>query len=489
MKNFEDYIKDKEILKAIDKLGYKQPTPVQEEVFPLVLNNKDVIVKSQTGSGKTAAFAIPMLQSLDWNIRSPQILVLTPTRELAIQVKEDMFHIGRYKRYNVQAIFGKMSFEGQAKQLKQRTHVVVGTPGRVLDHIQQGTLNLSAIKYLVIDEADEMFTMGFEDQMRDILSFLNKNRITALLSATLDEKIQKLCKDEMTDPVYVEVESDMKVTDLIRQEYYVVENDKETLLRKIIMKENSDSCIIFCNTQLEVNQVYEHVFKEYKIAKKIHGGMDQKDRIKVIKEFKLGYFRYLIATDVASRGLDIDQVELVVNYDIPFDAQTYVHRIGRTGRIGNTGKAITFVLKEEKRFLDAIQSIVEAPLEKQVIDERKIVEYQEAFDNKIQTRKELKKEKQLVFKDEILKLHINAGKKTKMRAGDIVGAICSIEDIEVSDIGVISIVDVSTFVEILNNKGEKVYQALQTIPIKGRIRKVNKANLSSYEMDYQKQVK
>ncbi|OCN04871.1 RNA helicase [Erysipelotrichaceae bacterium MTC7] len=488
MNKFTNYGFDQEILTAIDKLGYVQPTKVQEELFPVILSQQDAIVKSQTGSGKTAAFALPILQQLDWNIRTPQVLVLTPTRELALQIKDDMFHLGRYKRMNVQAVFGKMSFEGQRKQLAQRTHVVVGTPGRVLDHLIQHTLDVSEVAYLVIDEADEMFTMGFEEEMQKILERLPKQRQTILLSATLDERIETLCQQQMHQPAFIDVISKRNVFDVIEQQAYEAVGDKDQLLEDVLMKENPDSAIIFCNTQEMVNHVANEVIGYPEATRKLHGGMDQKDRIQVITDFKLGYFRYLVATDVAARGLDIEKVELVINYDVPSDVQTYVHRIGRTGRKDQQGKAITLVTPNEMGMLHKLESELAITLSMQpTITEGMRKTYEQAFVSKRSQNRTLVKEKSLAFKEDIMKLHINAGKKTKMRPGDVVGAITSIEGILATDIGVISIVDVSTFVEILNGKGQLVFDALQDLPIKGRIRRINKANVSQYEIDYYNQ--
>lgn len=488
MKTFDDYRLDRDIKKAIDKLGFETPTQVQQDLFPLLLENKDTIVKSQTGSGKTAAFAIPILQMIAWDQLKPQVLVLTPTRELALQVKEDMFHIGRFKRVKVVSVFGKSSFEGQAKQLKQRTHVVVGTPGRIMDHMQNGTLDVSQVRFLVIDEADEMFSMGFEEQMRLILKGLTTAHTTTLLSATITSDIERLCKRYMKNPQFIDVKNQYDVSDIIQQTYCECE-DKAKALYNVMVLENPDSCIIFCNTQVQVDEVYEQFFKENRIGKKLHGGMEQKDRIHVINDFKHGYFRYLVATDVVARGLDIEKVELIINYDVPDNVDTYIHRIGRTGRIHQAGMAITLVDKASNYAFSKLEQQYEKPIMEQTLDDDLVKQKEAVFLETNKKQKPIRQTTDAVFKDEIMKLHINAGKKTKMRALDIVGALCSIPDVTQEDIGVISIVDVSTFVEILNNKGELVYQALQEKPIKGRIRKVHKANLSVYEQDYQNQQK
>ncbi|ABR49874.1 DEAD/DEAH box helicase domain protein [Alkaliphilus metalliredigens QYMF] len=475
--NFSDYQLSDELLKSISMLNFESPTKVQQQVIPAILEHKDIIVKSQTGSGKTAAFAIPICQLVDWDENKPQALVLVPTRELAIQVKEDMFNIGRFKRLKVAAVYGKAPFYHQEKELKQKTHVVVGTPGRIIDHMEKGTFDTSQIKYLVIDEADEMFNMGFVDQIETIIKDLSKKRVTMLLSATMPSAIETLSNRYMKDPIHAEIEEESSAVDRISQERYTVEyRDKMKLLSDITIVENPDSCIIFCNTKQRVDEVNDELIRLNYTCEKIHGGMEQRDRVRVMNEFKQGYFRYLVATDVAARGIDIDNISLVINYDIPQDKESYVHRIGRTGRISREGRAITFVTQYEDKFLKDIHRYIgkEIPLMQRPEIET-VNDSKEEFVEKINTKPEVKETKGAPLSKEILKLHINAGKKTKMRPVDIVGTLCSIEGVTADDIGIINVVDVSTFVEILNDKGELVLEELQNKPIKGRLRKVSKA--------------
>ena len=475
--NFKDFKLSKELLKAINLLDFINPTRVQEQAIPSILDNKDIIVKSQTGSGKTAAFAIPICELVDWDDNKPQALILTPTRELAIQVKEDIFNIGRFKRLKVAAIYGKAPFSTQEMEIKQKTHIVVGTPGRTIDHIERGTLDTSNIKYLVIDEADEMLNMGFIEQIETVINSLQQDHVTMLLSATMPLDIGDLCNKYMNNPRFVEIEDENKAVDRIEQERYdVEESDKFKLLRDITIVENPDSCMIFCNTKLLVDEVYSALYRLDYSCEKIHGGMEQRDRLKVMNDFKLGHFRYLVATDVAARGIDVESISLVINYDIPQDRESYVHRIGRTGRVNKLGKAITFVAQKEKRFLEDIEEYIEKeiPVKKRP-DKQTVSNSKKGFEEKINTTPEIKERKGAELDKEILKLHINAGKKTKMRASDIVGTLCSIEGITKDDIGNINIMDVSTFVEILNNKGELVFDKLQNKTIKGRLRKVSKS--------------
>jgi len=476
--SFKDYNLDDEILRSLELLGYQSPTEVQLQVIPNILNKKDIIVKSQTGSGKTAAFGIPLCQLMDWDENTVQALILTPTRELAMQVKEDLFNIGRFKRLKVVSIYGKAPFSYQEKELKQKTHIVVGTPGRTLDHIEKGTLDLSNIQYLIIDEADEMLNMGFIEQIENIISELPRDRVTALFSATIPDDIEELCNKFMKTPELVEIESNNKVIDRILQEVYKVEEDeKMMLLEDVSIVENPDSCIIFCNTQERVNDVFSELIDlDYK-CERLHGGMEQRDRIRVISDFKQGYFRYLIATDVAARGLDIDDISLVIQYDIPKDKEVYVHRIGRTGRVDKSGKAIAFISNNQERYLKDIEEYINIEVQiKERPSRELVIESMNDFTEKMNSESEIRESKGTELNKGIMKIHINAGKKTKMRASDIVGTLCSIEGMTKEDIGIINIMDISTFVEILNNKGQYIYDVLQDKPIKGRLRKVSKAD-------------
>lgn len=477
--NFKDYKLSDEILKSLNMLNYKTPTKVQQEVIPVALENKDVLVKSQTGSGKTATFAIPLCELVDWDENKPQALILTPTRELAIQVKEDVFNIGRFKRIKVPALYGKSSFSLQAKELKQKTHIVVGTPGRTIDHIKEGNFITDNIKYLVLDEADEMLSMGFLEQVEEIISLLPKNRVTMLFSATMPDDINRLSKKYMKNHVTIEIEAKTLTVDRIQQDgYNIEETGKLNLLKDVTTIENPDSCVIFCNTQVKVESLYNELRKLKYPCDKIHGGMEQDERIKVMNNFKKGYFRYLIATDVAARGIDIDNITHVINYDVPVLRENYVHRIGRTGRAGKEGRAITFVMKSDERRMFEIYSYTGKELTmKMKPSKRLVMSLKPEFDKKLEQRQKVKEDKGANLSQEIMKIHINAGKKTKMRPVDIVGTLCSIEGMNAEDIGVISVLDISTYVEILNNKGEMALKALQTKNIKGRPRKVTKADM------------
>ena len=477
---FKDYKLSDEILKSLEMLNFKSPTEVQSKVIPVALENRDILVKSQTGSGKTATFGIPLCEMVDWDENKPQALVLAPTRELAIQVKDDIFNMGRFKRIKTCALYGKSSFVAQEKELKQKTHIVVGTPGRTIDHIKEGTFVTDNIKYLVIDEADEMLSLGFISQIEEIISYLPESRVTMLFSATLPEDIDDLSKKYLKNPTKIEIEAKTLTVDRIEQiAYKVEENAKLNLLKDVTVVENADSCVIFANTQKKVEMIYNELTALNYPCDKIHGGMEQDDRIKVMSNFRKGYFRYLIATDVAARGIDIDDITHVINFDIPVLKENYVHRIGRTGRAGKEGRAITFVTKADDRRVDEINSYTgrELVIRQEKPSRKSVKRLKSEFERKLNEKRVVKIDKSSNLSNEIMKLHINAGKKTKMRPVDIVGTLCSIEGVEASDIGVINVQDISTFVEVLNNKGDMVLKALQSKNIKGRPRKVTKVDM------------
>ncbi|WP_088036516.1 DEAD/DEAH box helicase [Evansella clarkii] len=475
--NFKDFKLSGEIIEALEQLHYKKPTEVQQKVIPVFLQKKDLIVKSQTGTGKTASFGIPLCELAEWEENRPRALVLTPTRELAAQVKEDITHIGRYKRIKAAAIYGKEPFDRQKLELKQKNHVVVGTPGRTLDHIQKGTLPVDKIEYLVIDEADEMLNMGFIDQVEAIINELPDGRMTAVFSATIPEDVQKLCGKYMTDPQEVEIAGTGVTTEKISHELLeVMEENKFSLLKDITVAENPDSCIIFCNTQEKVDKLFSQLKRAGYPCEKLHGGLVQKDRFSVMNAFKQGSFRYLAATDVAARGIDVKNISLVVNYDTPMEKESYVHRTGRTGRAGNTGKAITFATPRDKKFVKEIQEYIgfsipvrEAPAQEEVSANK------DSFNQKIRTRAPEKKDKSAAVNKNIMKLYFNGGKKKKLRAVDFVGTITSIPGVTGDDIGIITIQESATYVEVLNGKGALVLQEMKDKTIKGKQLKVHKA--------------
>ncbi|MGO4889273.1 DEAD/DEAH box helicase [Anaerobacillus sp. MEB173] len=477
MKSFKELKLSEEIQQSLSALHYAAPTEVQQKVIPLALTKADLVVRSQTGSGKTASFAIPLCELIEWEENKPQALILTPTRELAAQIKEDIINIGRFKRVKAAAIFGKQSFEKQKLELKQKTHIVVGTPGRVLDHIQKGTLSTDQINTLIIDEADEMFNMGFIDQVEAIINTLPSERVTSLYSATIPDDVERLRQKYMKNPTEIKITGTGLTTEKIDHSLLRVnEENKLALLKDITIVENPDSCMIFCSTQEKVDQLFHHLTRANYSCKKIHGGLKQEDRFSVMNAFKRGAFRYLIATDVAARGIDVEAISLVINYDFPLEKESYVHRTGRTGRAGKGGKAITFVTTLEEKFIPQLEEYIgfsipfTSPPSNKDVNAKKT-----AFHKKMSEKLKEKEDKSSTLNKNIMKIYFNGGKKKKLRPVDFVGTITSISGITADDIGIISIEENATFVDILNGKGPRVLQEMKKKTIKGKQLKVHQA--------------
>ena len=475
---FKDLGISKEIERALEGLGFTSPTEVQTKVIPAALSKRDISVKSQTGSGKTAAFGIPICEMVDWDENKPQALVLTPTRELAMQVSQDIMSFGRFKRIKATAVYGKQPFAHQRTELKQKSHVVVGTPGRVMDHIERHTLDLSKIEILVIDEADEMLSMGFIELVESIIKQLPKERLTMLFSATLPKDIEKLCHKYMDNPLDIEIEKTDLVNQHIDHSVYVVRQElKFSLLKDITVVENPDSCIIFCRTKDNVDQLVDQLDEEGYTVDKIHGGMEQNERFDVMNDFKRGDFRYLIATDVAARGIDIDRITHVINYDMPMENESYVHRTGRTGRAGEVGKAITLVTPYEDKFLASVEKYIGFNIpQKDAPSKEQVVKARTAFKEKMKQQPELKVDKKEQLNENITKLYFNGGKKKKIRAVDFVGTIAKLEGISAEDIGIITIQENVSYVEILNGKGQIVLKQMRNTTVKGKLLKVHVAH-------------
>ncbi len=336
------------ILKAIEEIGFETPTEVQARAIPHILNKEDLIVMSKTGSGKTAVFGVSMLQLIDPGVPGPQGLILTPTRELAVQIDSDLKQFAKHISHRTTAIYGQHSMNTEIQALGRGVSIVTGTPGRVYDHIQHGTLDTSHVSFLVLDEADRMLDMGFFDQVVRIVKTLPKDRVTLLFSATIPTEIRRICRDYMKQPKTVEIESPTMTVDTIDQLYYRVErNEKRTQLNRVLLMEQPESCMIFCNTRAAVDQVKSFLNKKGYAAQALHGEIPQARRMKTIEQFKRGDYHMLVATDVAARGLHVEDLSLVVNYDVPNEKDNYIHRIGRTGRAGKTGRAITLVTGDD----------------------------------------------------------------------------------------------------------------------------------------------
>ncbi|EPY08502.1 ATP-dependent RNA helicase [Paenibacillus alvei TS-15] len=475
---FKDYKLSEEITRALDDLGYQQATEVQSKVISIALERKDMTVKSHTGSGKTAAYGIPICEMLEWDENRPQALILTPTRELADQVKQDIMNIGRYKRIKATAIYGKQPMARQKVQLQQRNHVIVGTPGRLIDHIEKQTIDLGQIKFLVIDEADEMLNMGFIEHVEKIIRELPQDRMTMLFSATLPKDVENLCHKYMSHPLDIEVKSEARTISQIEHSIYSIRDEnKLNLLRDVTIVENPDSCIIFCRTQVRVEVVFKELNKHGYPCGRIHGGMEQDDRSKIMNAFKEGEFRYLIATDVAARGIDIKNISHVINYDFPQENESYVHRTGRTGRAGHSGTAISFATPTEEKFVSNVERYIGFEIPKRNNPSKEtIARTSPAFEAKIRNGRTVKKDRSSRSNQEVLKLYFNGGKKKKIRAVDFVGTIAKIDGVSADDIGIITIEDMASYVDILNGKGRLVLDKMKDTTIKGKLLKVQEAN-------------
>lgn len=477
MTTFNELQLSPEILKSLAGLGYDEATEVQAQVIPAILNQKDVLVQSKTGSGKTAAFGIPLCEQIEWEENKPQVLILTPTRELAVQVQEEIMHIGRFKRLKVAAVYGKAPFKDQARELKQKTHIVVGTPGRVLDHIERGTLNLQKIKCVVLDEADEMLKMGFIETVEMIIKMTPSTCQMMLFSATMPNRIKELAQNYLTQPIEIKIESEHVTTELVEHELYPVRmQEKVRLLQDLLTVQNPERCIIFCSTREAVDALYQGLKAKGYPVNRLHGGLEQKDRLDIMRQFKMGRFAYLVATDVAARGIDVSGMTHVFNFDLPEEKDAFVHRIGRAGRAGEKGKAITFVTPFETKWLEEIQNYIgfELPVaERPVATE--VEKSRATFEAKLKAKPKMRMEKRADVNREIMKIYLNGGKKKKLRAIDFVGTILSIEGIEKEDIGIIDIQENVTYIDILNGKGWSVVDGLKTKTIKGKKLKVQKA--------------
>lgn len=347
-----------DILAGVADAGFEEATPVQAATIPVVLEGRDVIGQAQTGTGKTAAFGLPTLQKIDMDDRHVQALVVSPTRELAIQTQEELYRLGKHKKVRVQAVFGGADINRQIKMLQRGAQIVVGTPGRLLDHIKRGTLNLTHVHTLVLDEADEMLNMGFLEDIEAIISAVPKERQTLLFSATMPADIKRIGVQFMQEPEHIRIKAKEMTADLIDQ-YFVraKEQEKFDVLTRLLDIQRPELAIVFGRTKRRVDELSHGLeLRGYK-AEGIHGDLSQQKRMNVLKAFKKGELDVLVATDVAARGLDISGVTHVYNFDIPQDPESYVHRIGRTGRAGQDGVSITFVAPNEMSYLQTIERL------------------------------------------------------------------------------------------------------------------------------------
>lgn len=373
-----------EIKKAVKDLGYEEATPIQEKSIPAIMEGKDVIGFSQTGSGKTASFGIPAIELVDMtmNKKLNQVLILCPTRELALQAAEELRKFAKYiKGLNVVSIFGGQNIERQFKHLREGSHIVVGTPGRVMDHIRRKSLKLEQLKMVVLDEADEMLNMGFREDIETILKDTPDDRQTILFSATMPKEILDITNNYQKNPELIKIKNKQMTVDSIEQRFYLVDKNKKKSATALLLRYYRPKlAIIFCNTKRMVDELVDFLGKNKFLAQGLHGDVKQQQRTNVMNQFKKGTFNILVATDVAARGIDVNNLDIVINYDLPEDNEYYVHRIGRTGRAGNEGKSFTLIdgrrELEDLRYIEryAKCEIIESKLP--TVDEIKTQDYQ-----------------------------------------------------------------------------------------------------------------
>lgn len=349
-----------ELLKSIERMGFEETTPVQEQTIPLALAGNDVIGQAQTGTGKTAAFGLPMLNKIDPKNRNVQGLVIAPTRELAIQVQEELFRLSKDKKIRITAVYGGASIGHQIKQIKNGAQIVVGTPGRMLDHIRRKTLKLHTVETLVLDEADEMLNMGFIEDIESIIKEVPEQRQTLLFSATMPGPIKKIAVQFMKNPETVKVKTKTLSASTVEQYFTKArDNEKFDIMSRLLDVQNPESSIVFARTKRRVDELAKGFQMRGYQAEGIHGDLSQNKRMSVLKAFKQGRIEMLVATDVAARGLDVEGLTHVYNFDIPQDPESYVHRIGRTGRAGQEGVSVTFVTPQEMGYLKTVEKLTQ----------------------------------------------------------------------------------------------------------------------------------
>jgi len=376
--SFSELALNKSLLTALDEVGYETPSAIQAATIPLLLDRRDIIGQAQTGTGKTAAFALPLISNIDLKQKEPSVLVLAPTRELAIQVAEAFQKYAKHmKGFHVLPVYGGQDFRGQISALKRGVHVIVGTPGRVMDHMRRGTLKLDNLKALVLDEADEMLRMGFIDDVEWVLEQTPSTRQIALFSATMPQQIRRIATKYLTDPEEVTIKQKTATASTIRQRFWPVSGvHKLDALTRILEAEEFDAMIIFVRTKNSTVELADKLEARGYAAAAINGDIQQNQRERSVQNLKNGKLDILVATDVAARGLDVPRISHVVNYDIPHDTESYIHRIGRTGRAGREGDAILFVAPREKRLLSAIERATKKPIEMMELPSTEIINVQ-----------------------------------------------------------------------------------------------------------------
>jgi len=522
-KKFEELDLSPAINKAVEDMGFEEATLIQSEAIPHVLTGRDVIGQAQTGTGKTAAFGIPILEKIDPKDRSVQALILCPTRELAIQVSEEIGRLAKYKDgVKTMPVYGGQSIKRQIRALKKGVQIVIGTPGRTMDHMRRGTLKLNNLDMIILDEADEMLNMGFRDDIETILRGIEGERQTIFFSATMPNSILKLRRKYQNDPKIIKVVHKKLTVPNIEQAYFEVKRGKKLeALSRLIDIYNPKLSIVFCNTRKQVDELAIKLQSRGYFADGIHGGLNQPQRDRVMDKFKNGIIETLVATDVAARGIDIDDVEAVFNYDIPQDIEYYVHRIGRTGRVGRSGHAFTFVVGKEiyqlkkiekyaktnieRKQVPSVSDVEESKLEllldrvTEIVEDDNITQETKLIERLLESdylsidiaaallkmvrdqSEQGESEKPEQFGDTgaepgMVRLFINVGNNQKISPGDVVGAIAGETSISGKLVGLIDIYDRYTFVEVPREYAGEVLKIMKDNQIKGQKIDIELAN-------------
>jgi ATP-dependent RNA helicase DeaD len=462
---FADLGLSEKTLKALRDVGYESPSPIQEQAIPSVLAGRDVIGQAQTGTGKTAAFGLPIAEYVDPELREVQALVLTPTRELCIQVTQALRVYGAHAGVDVVAVFGGAPIRTQQAQLRSGGHVVVGTVGRVLDLISRHSLVLHDCRFVVLDEADEMLDLGFLEDVEKILSLTPSGRQTALFSATMPPPIRKLADKYMYDPVMIEVQAPTLTIDTVAQFQLPVETRaKPDKLVEVLRAERPDQAIVFVRTKIRCDQLFKILRDRGMNVRALHGDMTQGARDGVMLAFKGGRVPILVATDVAARGLDISTVTHVINYDVPTSPDTYVHRIGRTGRVGRSGRAITFVEDRQKREMQAIERHIGMSIsawEPGVKSEPTPVRERPRRHSKPHVSQRHSEDERYV------KLVLGGGRQAGLRVADIVGAVTSSAGLDGEAVRDVMVLDRFSFLSVPEAEAERVIEALDGREVRG----------------------
>lgn len=437
-------------LKNLERLGYKAMTPIQEKSLPIVLNGEDLIAKAKTGSGKTAAFAIGILEKLNPRFFGIQVLVLCPTRELSTQVTKEFRRLAQYQaNIKILTLCGGQSIGPQIGSLEHGAHIVVGTPGRIMDHLKKNTLNLEQLSSVVLDEADRMLDMGFYEDIKTILETTPKQRQTLLFSATYPQEITALSQQFQINPKQISVDIEHH-KDQITQVFFNTEKTAKTkILNQALLHYQPTTCLIFCNMKITANQLYQELLQLNHTAMVLHGDLEQRDRDLALLQFNNMSCPILIATDVAARGIDISNLSMVVNYDLPIDFEVYIHRIGRTGRAGNIGQVLNLVTSK---------------------DDRKLADITYEYKNEIEFTKinDLTCNNTKPSTPTMKTLCIGAGRKDKIRPGDILGALTGDAGIDGKYVGKIDILNQQSFVAIEHAQAQQALERLNHGKIKGR---------------------